>query len=297
MTFELLQLCNHAINAQDAAAAVQNLQHLQLDLSWQRSELPSFQPLYSGGPAFNMASVCEEYVSARNLQPVQMVLTGPPCSGKTALGQHLAAAYGVLLIGTPQILAAADKCQLSAGDSSTVKAAAASGSLEGLSAALLARLCRAALSTVAVRNHGYILDGYPQTLLQARELFTDPREWTETELADRQELAQILELAAGSSAAASGATAKGAKLLKGAKPGKADAAPTSTRLTTAVENVPDPRQLLSKLMPNAVVRLDLKIVAMTCTACHTSTPVQLLNVTRLSLHDVVWRARCAHMCR
>jgi hypothetical protein len=43
-----------------------------------------------------------------------------------------------------------------------------------LSSQQMATLCRAALNCVQARNQGFILDGFPKTLREARELFTDP---------------------------------------------------------------------------------------------------------------------------
>ena len=78
-----------------------------------------------------------------------------------------------------------------------------------------------------------MLDGFPKSLLEARNLFTDPRDWTQQEL-DSQ---------------ASALTTNKVKDAKKAAPGKdvkGKAAP--------IDDVPEPRRLRNDLLPSALVR-------------------------------------------
>lgn len=225
-----------------------------LDVRLQRTPLHAFDLQFAAGMAAHAAAVRTQYQTQRNLQPMKVVLTGPPCSGKTALAQHLAACYTLPLLALADLCAVAPTLAppLSAADAAAVAAAQAPGSTTSLPPALLARLCRAAMSTVRVRNRGYVLDGCVATLREARETFTDAREWSEEELAERAELATIAA-EADAEAASANAGAKGAKGGAAKKAGK-DAKPTSARAESAIDDVPEPRAVLHDMMPNMLVR-------------------------------------------
>jgi hypothetical protein len=59
------------------------MEHLLLDLVFQRTDIPGHTLQYAGGLQQNIDSVKAEYLAARRLQPVRMVIHGPPVSGKS----------------------------------------------------------------------------------------------------------------------------------------------------------------------------------------------------------------------
>jgi hypothetical protein len=216
---------------------LQGADHLKLDIQLRRTAVPGHKLQYASGIIDNMSTVREQYVSFGKLEPVKLVITGPPCAGKTALAQYIAEAYSTPLLTLADIKACVS--QLPAADAAGFKSAVS------LSPAQLAQLCRAALADVAPRNRGFVLDGYPSTLCEARELFTDSRQWTAEETADADELSATAQADAEAAAAQKGA--KGAKkLAKDTKPGSAQA-------QSAIDNVPEPRKLLEGLVPNVLV--------------------------------------------
>lgn len=172
---------------------------------------------------------------------MKFILHGPPCSGKSALAKHLSVQYSLPVIQAKDIIAAADK--LSQEDAGAVEAAlkGGKGGPGRIPTSLMAKLCRALLKGVVAKNRGYILDGFPKTLREARELFTEAREWTEEESIEQAALQTALASMSGPTTPAKGAKGKGA-----AKPA---AGPTRT-----IDDVADPRQLCQEWIPDALVR-------------------------------------------
>ncbi|KAG2483448.1 hypothetical protein HYH03_017702 [Edaphochlamys debaryana] len=85
-----------AANAAAAAAAAAAL-----------AAAPSWFPTRVGGLPANAAAVAAEFCSARRLQPLRILVMGPPMSGKTHLAHRLAYRYGLAYISVPLLLAAA----------------------------------------------------------------------------------------------------------------------------------------------------------------------------------------------
>jgi len=56
------------------------------------------------GMAANIDLVKEEFAKARGLRPVKILITGPPCSGKTFFGQQLGEHYNVPHIHMEKLL-------------------------------------------------------------------------------------------------------------------------------------------------------------------------------------------------
>ncbi len=55
------------------------------------------------------SQVVRQWLTARGVTPLRVVLTGPPMVGKSVLGARLAAAYHLPLFAAKDLLAAADK--------------------------------------------------------------------------------------------------------------------------------------------------------------------------------------------
>lgn len=218
-----------------------------LDLSLKRSDVAEWTMHARGGLVQHLEQVHAEFIQCRRIQPMKFVINGPPCSGKSAVAEHLSVQYSLPVIRAKDILAATDK--LSQEDASAVDQVLKGGKTGPgrIPANIMAKLCRSLLKGVVTKNRGYILDGFPKTLREARELFTEAREWTEEEVTEQAALQAAL-----SSISAPPAPAKGAK-GKGAA--KQLAGPTRT-----IDDVADPRKLCQEWIPDALVRLLLSVV-------------------------------------
>lgn len=103
-------------------------------------------------------------MSAR-VRPVHIVLIGPPGCGKGTQAVRLAERYGVPHISTGEILRAAVRAGTPLGKD--VAATLASGSLVGDD--MMTDLVRERLAMPDVAR-GFVLDGFPRTVVQARAL-------------------------------------------------------------------------------------------------------------------------------
>lgn len=156
------------------------------------------------GLVASIDSVVAEYREARKLQPVRIVVLGPPSSGKTTLCNNLAAHYGVRRVDAKAVIESGlAAMQLRAAELSTLateeemKAEADEevkeawkvrrADLLAVKAALdsydqanfsryensqMATWFKAALRSKNAINQGYILDAFPKTEKQAEELWT-----------------------------------------------------------------------------------------------------------------------------
>ncbi|GLI62852.1 hypothetical protein VaNZ11_005580 [Volvox africanus] len=186
-----------------------------LDLSLVTTPLPppnpsAPPPVFSlsrlGGLTAHLPDVVTEFRNARNLNPLRLLVTGPPLSGKTHLARRLAHRYGLTYINVPLLLAAAAdstvavaaglspsldpsllrqaQLEVAAGPSSSPNPKEKEKEKEGpnpgwlptggrVSARTLGALLAAALADprCAARCRGFVLDGYPRSAAQARAAF------------------------------------------------------------------------------------------------------------------------------
>jgi adenylate kinase len=213
-----------------------------LDLEMKRTDIGEMDLHNPRGLVEHMETLRIEYINSRNLQPIKLVIAGPPCSGKTALAKHLALQYSLRVIQAKDIVAAVHK--LDAEDGTAVEHALKGGKAGPgrIPPALMAKLCRRLLCGVMESNRGFILDGFPRTLREARELFTDAREWSAEEAEDQASL----------QAALAALVAQPAPTGKAAK-GKA-APKQATAPARSIDDVADPRQICKQWQPDALVR-------------------------------------------
>ncbi|KAF4653227.1 hypothetical protein FOL47_010641 [Perkinsus chesapeaki] len=152
----------------DAVACLDSREPFLIDLRLEASEFlrqPEFKWWCRKGPAEEISKIVDEFCSWRNLRPLKMVLIGPPASGKSFYAAKVADCYRLVHIAVgPVIQAALDK------------------------AATLKKLIEPEEETtepVDVETLGdrdrYILDGFPRTAEEARELFMAKEETDEGE--------------------------------------------------------------------------------------------------------------------
>jgi adenylate kinase family enzyme len=152
--------------------SVQGVEQLLCDMVFHRSNIPGHSLLFSDGLVQNIAQVKAEYIATRNLQPVRLLIQGPPASGKSMLADELGQRYSIPVYRALDLIALV---KYSSAEWARELEASLSGKDGGrLSSSQMALLCRAALDCVQVRNRGFVLDGFPKTLREAREVFTDP---------------------------------------------------------------------------------------------------------------------------
>ena len=214
-----------------------------LDLQLKRTEIGLTDMHAKGGLIGNLNKVSSEFIQQENLYPMKILITGPPCSGKSALADHLGYQYLLPVIRVADLLAASDHLQPQ--DASAVAQALKGGKANSgrVPPELMAKLGRHVLSRVPMKNRGYILDGFPKTLREARELFTDPREWSPAEIEENL----AIEAALGSKISAGAG-------VKGAKAGELETKKGGARgLAKSIDDVADPRKTCDTLMPNVLV--------------------------------------------
>ncbi|KOC66213.1 Adenylate kinase 7 [Habropoda laboriosa] len=157
----------------------------------------------------NINAIVKEYKAARNLQPIRIIVLGPPASGKTKIARHLADHYRIhyvhvkpLIVETIEKLTneieearvAQDEAE-QAGENEEEEEEEDVEEEEGavnveerqelldeiernmqrtngrLDDALLNKLFLRKLRSKESSNQGYVMDGHPKTFEQAKELF------------------------------------------------------------------------------------------------------------------------------
>nr|ADI46823.1 FAP75f [Volvox carteri f. nagariensis] len=70
------------------------------------ADLAAYLVVLAGGLLAHLPGVVAEFLAARSLTPLRLLVTGPPLSGKTHLARRLAHRYGLSYINVPLLLAA-----------------------------------------------------------------------------------------------------------------------------------------------------------------------------------------------
>ncbi|MBI5244208.1 MAG: nucleoside monophosphate kinase [Elusimicrobia bacterium] len=136
---------------------------LNLRLSPAASFLPAPQgpSVKTQAPAWAQGSQVPA-VPAASPKPLRLVIAGPPGAGKTTYGKRIAQDYGVVHISVGELLRA------SAQTHPELAAAMAKGEL--LDTGLVLGLVKQRLEAGDVRERGFILDGFPRRMEEARAL-------------------------------------------------------------------------------------------------------------------------------
>lgn len=133
------------------------------------------------GLVANLETIANEFCRWRNLNPLRILLSGPPCSGKTVFAEKIAARYGLMHVRTADVLGAVlARAKQEVADAEAAGTdpeepwgdMAAAGRLnleqevEAMREVLMRNICR---------YRGFVLDGYPRNHAGC-DLFLSPAE-------------------------------------------------------------------------------------------------------------------------
>eukprot|EP00936_MAST-01D_sp_MAST-1D-sp1_P000503 g503.t1 len=141
------------------------------------------------GIARHMQEIASEFVQTRQLTPLRIVVMGPPGAGVEDHAQHLSCRYHLPLLSVEACAAeavaavetsdgAAEEAENVAEPSVGAKIraaheAAGEASVTAYDPALTGQLLREAMAAPAARNKGWVLQGAPTTLEEAKYIFSE----------------------------------------------------------------------------------------------------------------------------
>jgi len=184
------------------------MMELNLQMSFSNAEDLGVEWRAQGGLVENAAAVVEEFRESRTLQPMRVMLYGPPASGKSFYAKELADEYELPLIRAADVIAWAREGgdalatevvrQLDGlGDEEEEASKKKKPPKKGepvdtrpprLTDETLVKVFRKRLWVPECRNQGWILDGFPKTQEQAKLLFeAEAEEAEEAEEAGEEE--------------------------------------------------------------------------------------------------------------
>lgn len=158
------------------------------------------------GLANNIVNTVKEFRSTRQLLPIRLCILGPPAVGKSTVANHLCEHYKLHHVHLKEVIdSAIQKVEQSANraldggdqdDSEDDNAAEDADLLEAVKANIeenngrlddgfVVRFVRNKLLSPPCQNQGFVLDGYPKTLTQAKELFVSSEEDADPDDADK----------------------------------------------------------------------------------------------------------------
>ncbi|KAF0719337.1 Aste57867_1121 [Aphanomyces stellatus] len=169
-----------AADAEKLLVHDKSMTHLQLNLRFDTSggavEGLEVDWLYEAGLVANIESFTQDYIKCMDLRPLRVAVLGPPQVGKTHLSAALAKTYYLPHL-TPASVAA-DLLSTANLDESLVplreEVKKSRLNLREMPDAVLTELFKWKLASPGCRNQGYVLDGLPVTVDQARAMFYVP---------------------------------------------------------------------------------------------------------------------------
>uniref|UniRef100_A0A3B4H6I2 Adenylate kinase 7-like n=1 Tax=Pundamilia nyererei TaxID=303518 RepID=A0A3B4H6I2_9CICH len=143
-------------------------------------KLFSFNWVCQFGLVENIEVVVQEYRQSRGLLPVRLCVLGPPAVGKTTVSKKICEYYRlhhVTVKGTvSDTIARLVSSLLSPPNQSELSTLNRNMNPAGLEEELLLNVMRDELMTHPCKNQGYVLEDFPQTREQAKELFDGKEE-------------------------------------------------------------------------------------------------------------------------
>jgi adenylate kinase len=158
------------------------------------------------GIANNIVNTVKEYRGTRQLLPIRLCILGPPAVGKSTVAKHLCDYYKLHHVHLKEVIdSAIQKVEQSANraldgrdqdDGEDDNAAEDADLLEAVKANIeenngrlddgfVVRFVRNKLLSPPCQNQGFVLEGYPKTLTQAKELFVSSEEDADSDDADK----------------------------------------------------------------------------------------------------------------
>uniref|UniRef100_H3CL18 Uncharacterized protein n=1 Tax=Tetraodon nigroviridis TaxID=99883 RepID=H3CL18_TETNG len=179
--------------------SVMEIDTMQLDLCMDSvyiRELLAVKWLYESGIVENIERVVEEYRQSRQLLPIRACVLGPPAVGKSTVCEHISQHYKLHHISLKEIISetisqleyivknadAEDEDLLEETETlldslrAGLKTVCPSGVLDEQ---LKVKVVKDKLLSKPCRNQGYVLDSFPETCEQARELFSSDTDSSE----------------------------------------------------------------------------------------------------------------------
>ncbi|KAJ7990876.1 hypothetical protein DPEC_G00291450 [Dallia pectoralis] len=134
----------------------------------------------------NIDRVVEEYKQTRSLQPIRVCVLGPPAVGKSSVAERICKHYKLHHVRVKETITETLtnlESVIKTEDPEAEDSATSSEFLETLKEnmeenggrlddQLLIRIVRDKLKSMPCRNQGFVLDGFPKTYEQARDLFS-----------------------------------------------------------------------------------------------------------------------------
>ena len=141
---------------------------LQVDLPMESTTISGLVPAMhcAEGLVASITQVVAEYRKVNNLTPVRIFLHGPPAVGKTMYGEKLAYEFEIALLRTAEVID-----EMLAADPKFKERVDAKRVNGRISDDMMVKIFQRKLSSFACQNQGYILDGFPKSLAQAKKLF------------------------------------------------------------------------------------------------------------------------------
>uniref|UniRef100_A0A8L0DMN8 Adenylate kinase 7a n=1 Tax=Oncorhynchus mykiss TaxID=8022 RepID=A0A8L0DMN8_ONCMY len=142
----------------------------------------------------NINRVVEEYKLLRLLLPIRICLLGPPAVGKSSVAEKLCQHYKLHHINLKEVIDEKMKCLPLVAVNGTEQEGESEEALSNaqdqldslkdsmeqnggrLSDGLVYRIMRDKLNSTPCRNHGFVLDGFPKSYDQAKEIFYDEQD-------------------------------------------------------------------------------------------------------------------------
>ncbi|KAL3873983.1 hypothetical protein ACJMK2_037057 [Sinanodonta woodiana] len=154
----------------------------------------------------NLQHVIKEYKDTRNLQPIRVCILGPPASGKTTIVSQLCNIFKLHHIKIKDVIddkldelqSLSTRADNEDEEEDESKAQEAKELLDAINEGkennsgriedqYIISFFREKLRSIMCQNQGFILDGFPKTIEQAKELFQVSEEEEEAEDASKQE--------------------------------------------------------------------------------------------------------------
>ncbi|EQC29283.1 hypothetical protein SDRG_12951 [Saprolegnia diclina VS20] len=167
--------------AEELLLVERSMVHLQLnqvfDMEGSALEALDIEWQFQSGIVANMDAIVLDYIKVMDLRPLRVVVLGPPRVGKSTLAASLAKTYYLPHLSPASIaLELLNTAKLNE-PLLTLKEEVKKYKLElfNLPLALATDLLRWRLSMPVCRNQGYVLDGAPVSVEQAKTLFPPPK--------------------------------------------------------------------------------------------------------------------------